>query len=150
MRRLLLMLALVPVACSFTPAAPVSGVEDLERSLRAAETAFAQTMADRDLAAFTSFVAEDAVFSSPRASHRGRTEIVAAWSRYFEGAQAPFAWRPERVHVRARGSLGATTGPVFDPAGKVVGQFVSTWERQADGRWLVVLDVGPDCRCPQP
>jgi ketosteroid isomerase-like protein len=31
---------------------------------------------------------------------------------------------------------------VKDPAGKVTARFNSIWQRQADGRWLVVFDKG--------
>lgn len=119
---------------------------ELEESLRAVETAFAKTMADRDLEAFATFIAEDAVFSTSRQVLRGRSEIVEGWSSLFEGPDAPFSWRPERVHVLEDGSMGGTAGPVIDAAGNTVGYFVSTWIRR-NGAWRVILDQGvaPDC-----
>ena len=120
-------------------------LESLEQSLRAAETAFAQTMADRDLAAFERFLADGAVFSSPQRALRGKAEIVATWKRFYEGEAPPFSWKPVRAFVSADGVIGGTTGPVMDPEGNVVGQFVSTWLRQPDGTWKVVLDMSPDC-----
>jgi ketosteroid isomerase-like protein len=122
--------------------------EALAASVRARETAFAQTMADRDLAAFARFVAEEAVFMG-RTPLRGREAVVAGWKAYFEGTQAPFSWSPERVEVVASGTLAISSGPVFDPAGKRVGTFNSTWRREADGEWRIVLDIGcPPCQCP--
>ncbi len=115
----------------------------LEDSLRATETAFAATMADRDLEAFSSFLAEDAIFSSPRNLLRGREAIVEGWRPFFDGPDAPFSWKPARVHVLDDGTIGGTTGPVFNPAGETVGHFVSTWKRQSDGTWKIILDLSP-------
>ena len=46
------------------------------------------------------------------------------------------------------GTLALSTGPVFAPDGKRVGQFNSTWRRGKDGRWKVVLDNGCQCGAP--
>lgn len=137
------------VALALALAAPASAQapEDAQKQVRDAERAFAKTMADRDHAAFVSFLAEDAVFLGPKVVFRGRKEIAAGWKRFYEGPQAPFAWEPERVEVIASGSLAVSTGPVTDPQGKRVGTFTSTWRREKDGRWLIVLDSGCPCPC---
>ena len=147
----LLALALPLAGCASlpAPASPAPDLAALEAEARAAETAFAQTMADRDLDAFAAFIAEDAVFSPGPNTLRGKAAVVAAWSRYFEGEQAPFSWRPETVVVSAAGQLAATKGPVFDPAGKPIAEFRSTWRREADGSWKVVFDDGT-CLCRPP
>lgn len=126
-----------------------SSGQDLAAQVREAETAFAKTMADRDLDAFRSFLAEGAVFISGAKALRGRDAIVEGWKAYYEGTEAPFSWRPETVEVTGSGDLGLSTGPVFNPAGDRVGTYVSTWQRQRDGSWKVVLDGGcPPCpRC---
>jgi ketosteroid isomerase-like protein len=129
----------VPVAAQ-TPAA-------LEAEVHATERAFAQSMADRDLAAFTLHLAEEAVFIGGEVL-RGRQAVVDAWSGFFEGAQAPFSWEPETVVVLASGTLALSSGPVRNPAGERVGTFNSTWRREADGRWRIVFDKGcPPCDC---
>jgi ketosteroid isomerase-like protein len=127
------------------PAVAGENVAALEDQVRAAETAFAKTMADRDHAAFASFVAADAVFWGQSAL-RGRQAVAAGWKPYFEGPKAPFSWAPERVAVIASGTLALSSGPVFDPAGTRVGTFTSTWRRENDGSWKIVLDSGcPPC-----
>jgi ketosteroid isomerase-like protein len=123
-------------------------LEALAARVRAREAAFAKTMADRDHAAFATFVSEEAVFSG-RAVLRGRPAVAAGWKAYFEGAKAPFSWAPERVEVLSSGTIALSTGPVFDPGGKRTGTFTSTWRLENDGEWRVVLDSGcPPCRCP--
>jgi ketosteroid isomerase-like protein len=143
------------LAAPWSPAAQASGLQErtarIEADVRTTEAAFAQTMADRDHAAFVSFLAEDAIFLG-QTTLRGKAAVAEAWKAYYEAPAAPFAWKPERVVVIDDGSLALSTGPVMDPAGKRVGTFVSTWRRQADGTWRVVFDGGcPPCpSCPSP
>jgi uncharacterized protein (TIGR02246 family) len=115
---------------------------ELVEQVRAAETAFARTMADRDLDAFIGFVSADAVFVSGARPLVGRDAIRQAWSRFFEGSQAPFSWKPEIVVVVDSGDLAQSIGPVASPSGQVASRFNSTWRLEADGRWRVVFDHG--------
>ena len=122
--------------------------EELVEQVRAAETAFARTMAVRDHAAFGTFVAEEGVFFGGRGPLRGAAAVSEGWKRFFEGAEAPFSWKPETVEVLASETLALTSGPVLDPAGAPVGVFTSIWRLEADGRWRVVFDKGcPPCEC---
>lgn len=122
---------------------------DLAAGLKATEEAFARTMADRDHAAFESFLAEDTVFFGRRGEIRGKAAVAAAWKPLFEGPEAPFSWQPDTAAVLDSGNLGLTSGPVFAPDGTRVGTFNSVWRRGPDGAWKVVFDRGcPDCECP--
>lgn len=122
--------------------------ETLAAEVRAREAAFARTMADRDHAAFATFVSEEALFLGAGVL-RGRDAVSEGWRPFFEDPQAPFSWEPERVEVIDSGTLAISTGPVRSPEGDRVGTFNSTWRLEADGEWRVVLDVGcPPCRCP--
>jgi uncharacterized protein (TIGR02246 family) len=116
--------------------------------VRVAEIAFAKSMADRDAAAFASLIADDAVFFGGQGVMRGRTAVVTGWKRFFDGPSAPFSWKPTEVEVLASGTLGMTSGPVFDPQGRRIGTFNSVWQRQIDGSWKVIFDKGcPPCDC---
>ena len=94
---------------------PALSVADAQREVMATERAFAQTMADRDLEAFASFLADEAIFLSEAGPLRGKQAIVDAWSRFFEGGDAPFSWEPDQVEVLETGMLALSTGPVHDP-----------------------------------
>jgi ketosteroid isomerase-like protein len=134
---------------SLLTAAPTAGqsTTDLEEQVRATERAFAKSMADRDLAAFTAHLADETVFVGA-AALRGRQAVVDAWSRFFEGPEAPFSWEPETVLVLASGTLALSSGPVRNPVGERVGTFNSVWRREADGTWRIVFDKGcPPCDC---
>jgi len=141
--------SLMPVTLLATLVAPAAGQSHPRaREVFAAESAFAQTMAARDLAAFGTYVASDAVFFGRSGPLRGKTAVVAGWQSFFEGPDAPFSWTPETVEVLASGTLAHSSGPVRDPAGRQIGTFNSIWRREADGRWRVVFDKGcPVCDC---
>jgi len=108
----------------------------------AAERAFARSMADRDFAGFGRYVAEDSVFFSGSAPLRGRKAVLDAWKQFFDGPSAPFSWEPDQVEVLESGDLALSTGLVKSPEGAVTARFSSIWQRQPDGRWLVVFDKG--------
>jgi ketosteroid isomerase-like protein len=130
-----------------SPASAASPNEQAEE-VRAAERAFAKTMADRDLAAFARHLAAESLFFSGSGVLRGKEAVVAGWKRFFDGPAAPFSWEPEVVEVLDSGTLALSSGPVRDPAGKAIGTFNSIWRREADGRWRVVFDKGcPPCAC---
>jgi ketosteroid isomerase-like protein len=107
------------------------------------EFAFARTMAERNHAAFTSFLADDAVFlNGGRGELRGRAAVAEYWKRYYSAPQAPFSWKPDRVSVLDDGTLAYSTGPVADADGRVFARFYSTWRRQGTGVWRIVFDDG--------
>jgi len=146
------LLALSLLACQVS-AAPLPTPADLAAAaaeVRAAETAFARTLADRSLDRFTDFVAEDAVFNGQK-PHIGRAAVVAAWKSYFDGPQAPFSWSPDAVAASADARHAVSTGLARDPSGKVISRFTSIWRKEGDGRWRVIVDQGvdvPDCAAP--
>jgi ketosteroid isomerase-like protein len=138
---LIALLWCAPADAQQKPANPVDQV-------RAAETAFAKSMADRDLAAFTMLLGDDAVFFGGKGVMRGKSAVSAEWKRFFDGPAAPFSWSPAEVEVLSSGNLGFTSGPVLDPKGNRIGTFNSVWQRQPDGTWKIVFDKGcPPCDC---
>ena len=139
--RVLRALLLVAATLAVATAAAQSSLESRRAEVLAAERAFARSMAERDFAAFGRYVAEDCVFFGQAALH-GREAVLAAWKPFFDGAQAPFSWEPDQVEVLASGDLALSTGLVKDPAGVVSARFNTIWQRQPDGRWLVIFDKG--------
>jgi ketosteroid isomerase-like protein len=118
---------------------------ELKEQVRRREAAFAKTMADRDHAAFQSFLADEAIFMANGKPARGAKAVAEQWKKFFEGKQAPFSWEPEFVEVLDSGTLATSSGPVRDPSGKRVGTFNSVWRRE-NGVWKIVLDGGcPPC-----
>ncbi|HXE78227.1 MAG TPA: nuclear transport factor 2 family protein [Rhodanobacter sp.] len=122
--------------------AALSASDEVSQEVYAAERAFARSMADRDMAAFARHVSEEAVFFNGTGVLRGKPEVMATWSRFFQGKTAPFSWDPDRVEVLQSGTLALSTGLVRDPDGKIIGRFNSVWRREAEGVWRVVFDKG--------
>ena len=135
--------------CAVTP--PQASLSELQAQVAQTERAFAQTMADRDLAAFGRFLSEETVFfSGPKPLH-GKQAVIDWWSRFYSKPQAPFSWAPKDVVVLASGKLALSSGPVHDPSGKLVATFTSVWRLEAPGTWRIVFDKGNDvCDCAKP
>ncbi len=143
----------LPLLLAFLPAPALGETSptnaELAAQVRAAEAAFAKSMADRDHAAFVAQLSDEALFFSRAGVLRGKEAVAAGWKPYYEGPKAPFSWAPEQVEVIDSGTLALSSGPVRDPEGKQIGVFSSIWRRESDGRWRVLFDKGcPPCECP--
>jgi ketosteroid isomerase-like protein len=144
-RALLASLLLASTACA-SPSLRSS--EPTTATLSASELAFSRAMQDRDFEAFSSFIADDAVFINGGKPLRGKAEILDHWRAFFASPSAPFSWRPEISEIVRSERLGYTEGPVTAPDGAVIATFYSVWKMQADGRWAVVFDNGYEiCDC---
>jgi ketosteroid isomerase-like protein len=133
------------------PVTPRPTGADLQRQVADAERAFAKTMADRDHAAFASFLSDEAIFFSGAKALRGKQQVVDAWKRFYVESAAPFSWQPEVVEVLDSGALALSTGPVRDPQGKVFATFYSIWRLEAPGTWRIIFDKGNAvCDCAKP
>ncbi len=123
--------------------------EDVMREeLRQTELDFAASVRRRDVEAFKSFIAPDAVFVG-EGVNRGREAIVAAWAPFFAPDGPRLEWHPEVVELAEGGALGLTRGPYTftgrDENGAErtsSGLFNSVWRRQPDGTWRIVFDAG--------
>ena len=147
--RLALIAAALALSVLDAHAATLPSAADLATAtaeVKAAETAFAKSMADRRLDQFTDFVAEDAVFVGA-APNIGRAAIVAKWSGFFKGDKAPFSWAPDAVEAAADGRTALSTGLARDPAGKVISRFTTIWRKDPDGHWRAIVDQGVDVDC---
>lgn len=128
-------------------AAPTNA--EMKEQVANTERAFAATMKARDHAAFASFLADETVFfQGPGRPLHGKDAVVKDWKRFYEKAEAPFSWEPDEVEVLASGTLAISTGPVYDPKGKLISRFSSIWRQEAPGVWKIVFDRGSDvCDC---
>ena len=147
MPRFAVLLAAAALAACATPMTRPSKA-DLQKQVADTERAFAQTMADRNFAAFGTFLATDAIFFAGAKPLHGKQEVADAWKRFYDKPDAPFSWRPETVEVLESGTLALSSGPVFDPAGKQFATFTSIWRLEAPGVWRIVFDKGNEvCDC---
>ncbi len=115
---------------------------DLRGQVVEIERAFARTMADRDHAAFESFLSEEAVFLSGTSVQRGRDAVASHWKAYFAGPEPPFSWEPETVSVLESGKLAISTGPVWNARRERTSTFTSIWRQEEPGVWRIIFDKG--------
>ena len=148
-RPMLVALSAVAAIVLGTASIALAADRDVAAEVKARESAFAKTMADRDLQAFSGFVAKEGVFFGGKGPIRGRDAVVAAWKRFFEGPDAPFSWEPDMAEVLGSGKLALTSGPVHDPKGELIGTFTTIWRLESDGKWRVVFDKGCDVCKPE-
>jgi ketosteroid isomerase-like protein len=142
-------LAFALSACA-TGAAPLTNAE-LKKQVADTERAFAATMKARDHAAFTSFLSDEAVFFGEAVPLQGKQAIATGWKRFYDKPVAPFSWEPDEVEVLASGTLAISSGPVYNPAGKLISRFSSIWRQEAPGQWRIVFDRGSEvCDCKKP
>lgn len=120
--------------------------KDLQ-DLAATERAFAATAAKEGFRdSFIKFFADDGIGFAPQPQ---RTREVLLKS---PAPAAPrtivFNWQPMFGDISLAGDLGYTTGPVLytdvteNPKPPRHGMFFSVWQKQADGTWKVVVDMG--------
>jgi len=92
--------------------------------------------------AFLSFLADDGIIFNPTESNG---KLV--WKTRAE-SPALLAWNPAWADISSDGKLGYTTGGwEFRPKGKTdnptgFGEYVTLWQKQSDGLFKAVLDIG--------
>jgi ketosteroid isomerase-like protein len=134
-------------------AAGLAGAQSSSRSLQTlieAERAFSRLSEEKGTReAFLTYLADDSVVFLPRP--------VPGRKAYEEApADSPtlLTWNPAYAEVSPAGDLGYTTGPYQvgnrnnSAAVPRFGHYVSLWQKQPNGLWRVVLDIG--IRHPQP
>ncbi len=125
------------------------GVSPALASLVEAERAFARTCVERGVRdSFLAFFADDGIGFQPN-PHNAR-EVF--FKQPAPSARPPVTlnWAPIYGDIASTGDLGYTTGPFLltdnsaekRPARH--GMYFSIWQKQTDGNWKVVLDIGVD------
>lgn len=122
------------------PSKPLSAAEELA----ATERAFAATSVDSGMTvAFLRFLNDEAVVFRPGPISGRR------WYSDRSNTTAYLNWQPEFIEIASSGDLGYSTGPweyrsSRDDTTSYHGHFVSIWQRQADGSYQVMADLGID------
>jgi hypothetical protein len=89
--KLLLTCTALVVTASLATSGAQTDTAALATQVAAAERAFAKTMADRDHAAFVSFLSDETVFVPEGGpALRGKPAVAAAWKRFYDGRRRRF------------------------------------------------------------
>lgn len=125
-----------------------SAFADLADDVRCREIGFSQSVENRDIEAFGSFIDADARFVGSRVQ-RGVDEVVEAWSAFFSPGLPAIIWRPQVVEVLEDGKLALSRGLFIRTSSNEEGDeveswgtFNSVWRLNDDGQWRVVFDAG--------
>ena len=107
------------------------------------EKSFAADAAEKGTrGAFLEFLADDGIVFNPTAANGKEV-----WKARSESSSL-LSWQPKFADISANGVLGYTTGDwEFRPKGKsdaptAFGQYVTLWQKQTDGNFKAVLDIG--------
>jgi uncharacterized protein (TIGR02246 family) len=121
---------------------------DAAAAIAAADRDFNEAVARRDRQKFLSFIAEDAVFVGT-GPMRGPDAILKGWDPFFQADGPTLTWAPDKSEVLVGGDVGYTVGSWVrrskDASGRTTearGQYVTTWQKQKDGQWKIVFDIG--------
>ncbi len=112
------------------------------------ERSFATSVEHHDAAAFAEHVDPQAAFNAgTRVPVHGRAAVVGDWKEIVEGKQIKLRWSPAIVTIGGDGNLAISRGPAWledlRPNAKQryrIGEFISTWSRNRDGKWRVLFD----------
>lgn len=121
------------------------------------EQSFAASVEAHDAAAFRAHLHPDTVFIDGRGGlTRGADAVTESWAGIISGEELVLRWYPDVVTIAGTTGVALSRGPYWIENTKadadprfMVGQFISTWLRGADGQWQVVFDGGGGGR-PQP
>ncbi len=119
------------------------------QTLRQTELDFAKAFADRNVARFAEFVADDARFTSAGKLREGKAAILEQWTRMMQDPNLTLTWSPDIVELSQAGDLGFTSGPyeisLKRPDGTMAherGRFASVWRRRPNGAYQIIFDIG--------
>jgi uncharacterized protein (TIGR02246 family) len=118
-----------------------------ERAVRAADKAWAEAAASKDVDRMLSFYDKDATFiGETGALITGKEELRKLWDRLFTTPGYELKWQAAKVEVSTSGDLAYSFGSwevttVRDgQPRKTKGAYLAVWKKQADGSWKVLID----------
>jgi ketosteroid isomerase-like protein len=116
--------------------------------VRAADSAWAQAFARKDLDGYMSFVDSAASTQQPNGpTATGAAAIRELMGGFFSMPGLSGTWQPVTVVASRSGELAYSTGTYElswnDPSGNRVterGKYLEVWRRQADGSWKMIVE----------
>ncbi len=115
---------------------------DLQKMVDTEHAFAAKAAVDGTKAAFLANMTDDAVVFNP-----DKMNAKAFWSARGE-SKSLLSWAPNYADISSNGILGYTTGnwefraKGKDDAPAAFGEFITLWQRQSDGTYKFILDIG--------
>lgn len=128
------------------PASDVSA--SAAAAVLAADSAWAEAFAQKDVEGYLSFVDSSASIQQPNgATVTGRAAIGEMIAAFYAMPNLTGTWRPAHAEAARSGDLAYTTGSFqfhfTDPAGNAAvekGKYLEVWRKQADGSWKMIVE----------
>ena len=127
----------------------VDPVADLA-AVSAADSAWLAACIARSPERIRAFYAPNARADFTSGLFRGVDAIAEYWSKAYADTSFYGGWTMERAELVPGTTLAYTIGTfhVHTAAAERSGPYVAVWQKQADGRWLVLIDTGRSCAPP--
>ena len=117
-------------------------------AVHAADLAWAQAFAQKDVAGYLAFVEPTASIQQPNGpAVTGTDKIRALIEGFYALPDLSGTWSPIDVKASRSGDLAYTTGSYemsfSDPSGATVterGKYLEVWRKQADGSWKMTVE----------
>lgn len=111
---------------------------------------FDKTTAELGLEGWVSYFAEDGVMVPAQVDViKGKEDVRQAMGKSFSLPGFSLRWEPLDAQVSEDGSMGYTYGKYvrtnLDQEGNIqtgTGKYTTIWQKQQDGSWKIVLDMG--------
>lgn len=111
--------------------------------LRSADSTWQAASAARDVARMMAHYAPGASADFGGRVHRGHEAIRALWVAEYRDTLYRLTWVNSRAELMAGTYLAYTIGTwrLTAKGGERQGTYFAVWQRQSDGRWLVLIDT---------
>ena len=153
MLRPMLMTGAVLLASGLTACSTIDVSASAEQEMMAADRAFAARALEIGAGpAFVEFAADDVtIFPGGGIPQTGKT-AVEVWTSDWSQDRL-IEWEPEAAHASKGGDFGYTWGYArFTSKGEEgasYGKYITVWERQSDGSWRWIADMGAGAPAPE-
>ena len=116
----------------------------LEKAVRDADAEWSKVAAAKDLDKTVAFYADDAVVLPPnQPAVTNKDGIRNLWKGFLDSFIG-ISWKTTRVEVAKSGDMAVLTGTyemTMKDGSKDKGKYCEVWEKKADGKWKVGIDM---------
>lgn len=112
-------------------------------SLRLADSSWNAASISRSVDRMMAFYAPHATSDLGSAPARGHDAIRRLWTQAYADASYLLSWKTTRIEPMAGTDLAYALGvwTLQQTSGTRTGTYFAVWQRQPDGRWLVLIDA---------
>ncbi len=137
-------LLVAAVACGRRTSTPPMADAADRTAVRMADSAWNEASLSKTVDRMMTFYAPGAVADFPGSEPaRGPAAIRVVWAQSFADTSLRLSWTMDRAEVLTGTAVAYTIGTwrQHTMAGDTTGPYFAVWQKQPDGRWLVLVDT---------